>query len=152
ENIDADGIDVDEDILLDVADNPPSEQPSAKVFFTNLGGSTGATVQMTLVNDGNTPIRIASDGFALVPVTGMSVVDVQRELKGLSHLPQKPLTLRAYCRDMQKAAPAAGTVMRLADASTQAEMTPFQRALAASRRLLRSGVLKPDVDDRELYL
>ena len=126
-------------------------RPSAKVFFTSLGGSTGATVQMTVVNDGNVPIRIASDGFALEPVANMTAIDVERELRRLGDLPRKTLTLRAYCRDVNKTAPVAGQILRLADPSVQAQMAPFRRVLAASRRLLDAGVLKPDVE-RELYL
>lgn len=127
-------------------------QPSAKVFFTDLGGSTGDTIRMTVVNDGNVPVRIASDGFALVPVANMTAADVERDLRRLADKPQKTVTVRAYCRDLLKAAPVAGRVMRLADASVQAQMAPFQRVLAASRQLLNSGVLRPDIDDREQYL
>ncbi len=131
---------------------PSLPQPSAKVFFTNLGGSTGDTVRMTIVNDGNVPVRIESDGFALVPVANVTTADVERELQRLARFPQQTVTVRAYCRDIGKAVPQAGTVMRLADASVQAQMVPFQRVIAASGRLLDAGVLKPDVDDRALYL
>jgi hypothetical protein len=134
-----------------VADRPAPYTPSVKIFFTSLGRSTGDAVQMTIVNDGNVPVEIASDGFSLVPLSALTARDVERELQSLAGRPRVTMTLKAYCRDIDKPVPAAGTVMRLADSRVHAGMRPIQRMLAAARRLVEAGTLKPDVD-RETYL
>lgn len=118
--------------------------PSAKVFFTSLGRSSGEAVRMTVVNDGAMPIRIRGDAFALVPLANVTPKDVEREMKKLAGRNQVTVNIEAFCLDFHKPPPTAGMVMGLADYSVQAQMGPIHQMVRAVRRLHKRGALGAD--------
>jgi hypothetical protein len=122
--------------------------PSVKLFFTSLGRSSGESVRMTVVNDGNVPVRIALGAVALEPVEGLNDRDVQRELKRLAGRNQVTVNVEAYCLDFRKPPPAAGMVMRLADPNRQAAVAPLARIGEAARRLYERGALSREADPK----
>jgi hypothetical protein len=126
-----------------------SERPGVKLFFTSLGRSSGESVRMTVVNDGNVPARIALGAVVLEPVEKWTERDVQRELKKLSGRSQVTVNVEAYCLDFGKPPPAAGMVMRLADASKQAKVAPLARIGEAARRLYEKGALNREADSKK---
>ncbi len=127
---------------------PEGERPGVKLFFTSLGRSSGESIRMTIVNDGNVPVRIALGALAVEPVEKLSERDVQRALGRLAGRSQATVTVEAYCLNFRKPPPLAGMVMRLADARTQARMPAIARIGEATRRLQARGALEQEGDPR----
>lgn len=120
--------------------------PSAKVFFTSLGRSSGEAVRMTVINDGDLPIRLRGDAFALVPLDHLTPRDVQREMQKLAGRKQVTVNIEAYCLDFRKPPPSADMVMGLADPGVQTSMAPIQDMVRALRRLHQRGALQGSSD------
>ena len=75
-------------------------KPEAVLF--SLGQSSGDTVRMIAVNDGNVAVEVALDAVVLEPVSGVTSADVNRSLASLAALPRIERTLKAYCRDIRR--------------------------------------------------
>ncbi len=120
--------------------------PGVKLFFVDTGRSSGASVKMTVVNEGAKPITIVGGAFVLEPVQGLSERDVAREIARLKSRKSVSVTIDAYCLNMRKPAPDAGMVMRLVAKPEPAVLTPVQKIASAARVLYDARQIQPDSD------
>jgi hypothetical protein len=116
------------------------------VYVTSTGPLGAGAFRAVLVNGTGVPITLGKSVAVLEPVARLTAQDVERELKAVSHLPQKTVTLDGYCLERTKAAPKAGMVFRMARPGAKARYGPTARVLASARRLRDQKALTPDVD------
>ena len=103
-------------------------------------------MQMTMVNEGPTPVTIVGDAFVLEPVRRLTARDVAREIERGNGAKPVTVTIDAYCLNMSKAPPAAGMVMRIAPDALQAANGPVRRIVIATRALTEAGLIQADGD------
>jgi hypothetical protein len=125
---------------------PPAVVDDLLIYVTSTGPLGGGAIRGVLVNGTSTPIAIGKSVAVLEPVTRVSAKDVERELAALAHLPQKAVTLDAYCLERLKAPPAPGTVFRLAAPGPRARFARVAAVVDAARRLRDEKALTPDID------
>jgi hypothetical protein len=120
--------------------------PGVKLFFVDTGQSSGASIRMTIVNEGSKPVTVVGGAFVLEPVQGISERDVTREIARLKGRKSVTVTIDAYCLNMRKPPPDAGTVMRLVPKPAAAVLTPVQKIASAARVLYDAQQIQPDSD------
>ncbi len=129
--------------------SPP--RPSVKLFFVSTGQTTGPAFRMTAVNDGNVPVWLMLNTFALKPLANVTAADVERQLKPFAGRGRVTMDVDGYCLDFPKEPPPAGMVFGLADDTLQAQMDPIDRIAHTVVRLRERGRLEPDTDDPMEY-
>ncbi|MEZ5320245.1 MAG: hypothetical protein R2752_22775 [Vicinamibacterales bacterium] len=130
---------------------PVHGRPTAvQVLFTSLGESSGPAFTMTVVHDGAGPLSLAASGFVLEPLRNVTAAQAARAMTRITGV-RVTETIEAYCLEMPKAPPAAGTIYRLAPRPVQDRFASFARLMAASRLVRARGELHPDTEPEEYF-
>lgn len=127
---------------------PPS---GLRAVITSLGGSTGETFEITVVNDGQRPVKLSASGLVVEPLKDAAKQQVQKQLAALAS--KNPITARvnAYCLEFVRRPPSPGTLFRIAGPELQQHFAGMRRVLDASRRLQQAGLLKPDSEPQAYF-
>lgn len=123
-----------------------ADEPS--VWITALGGSTGAVARVTVADPDGVLGDLGGGMFVAEPVElePGERMEHAREIARAEAEGARSRPVSAYCLEMRRLAPAAGTPMRIADALTQRRFEGVGPILEASHRVERSGGLHPDGD------
>jgi hypothetical protein len=126
--------------------------PEVQAMFVSLGVATGDAFEVTAINGGERPVRIAADAVVLEPLTSGGGNQVRKDMQDAlkKRGPMDPAPTRAhvsgYCLDYLKAPPTAGGIFRIASAQVQEQFAPLRHVLQAEQRLEQLGKLAPDID------
>lgn len=132
---------------LDVAPSVGS-RPPVESYLIATGGSTGPVVQFVGVNRSGVPVQLPSGGAVFEPVriSAATQARVSGLLQKLIALNGAPKVLNAYCLELLRKPPAAGTILRLAGADVQQRFGDYQKVLGAADKLEQLGRFTPDGD------
>lgn len=124
-----------------------------ETYLVATGGSTGPVVQFYGLNRSGAPVRMPTGAVVFEPVridrpTQQRIAALLGQLVAAGAGPQ---VLNAYCLELLRKPPAAGTVLRVAAAPVQQALGPLQQIFDASDRLATLGRFRPD-SDPEGYL
>jgi hypothetical protein len=130
-----------ETLTLEQASRVPG---GLQFLVSSLGGSTGKTLSMQVLNFTGKPINLQGM-LALEPLKADAQ---QRVTQAFSTLAGKALParvdLRGYCFEFLKLPPIAGQLMTVAAPAAQKRFEPLKRVMTAANRLKRTGQLRPD--------
>lgn len=122
-----------------------------ETYLVATGGSTGPVVQFFGVNRSGVAVAMPSGPLVFEPVRIDRAAQerIGSLLQRLVAAGGQPTVLNAYCLELLRKPPAAGTVMRVASAPVQQSFTSLQRLFGASDRLASLNALRPDSDAGE---
>ncbi len=123
-------------------------------YLTSLGSSTGEAFDLTVVNDGPTPVQLTGDGIVVEPIRKGSDKALRSELLKAAAT-RGPVAsasrLNAYCLEFKLKPPETGMMFHVVEANTQQKYGPAREILRASRRLQAANELKPDSDPADYF-
>jgi hypothetical protein len=131
--------------------------PEIQAMFVSLGVATGDAFEVTAINGGERPVKIAADAVVLEPLASGGGNQVRKSMQDAitKRGPTAPAPTRAhvsgYCMDYFKQPPTAGGIFRVASAQLQEQFAPLRHVLQAEQRLEQVGKLVPDIDPTEYF-
>jgi hypothetical protein len=136
------------ELLATLGGRPTAGALEVETYLVATGGSTGPVVQFFGINRTGVPVTMPTGPLVFEPVR----IDASAQqrigalLQRLVAAGGRPQLLNAYCLELLRKPPSAGTVMRVASASVQQPFTSLSRLFEASDRLNALGRLHPDSD------
>lgn len=121
---------------------------NVETYLIATGGSTGPVVQFFGLNPGDEPVAMPTTLMVFEPVQ-IDRATQQRINELVTRLLEAgamPTVLNAYCLELMRKPPEAGTVLRVAAAPEQARLASLSGLLDASDRLAAAGAFRPDSD------
>ncbi|MGH7582295.1 MAG: hypothetical protein ACREL5_03605, partial [Gemmatimonadales bacterium] len=141
------------DALLPVATAPSGAAAPVEMYLLARGGSTGPVVQLFAINGSGQPLQLDPRAVILEPVAITPAIQsrVTGSLQQFVAAGGAVTTVNAYCLELLRQPPAAGTLLRIAGADVAAPFAKYRTLLDAARRLRDGGLLHPDSDPLEYF-
>lgn len=123
-------------------------RPPVETYLLATGGSTGPVIQFLGLNRGGVPAAMPSGAVVFEPVsiTPATQARVTALLQAYLAAGGQAQLLDAYCLELFRTPPRAGTLMRIAAAPLQQRFQGVGRILDAVKDLDVQGLLHPDSD------
>lgn len=119
-----------------------------ETYLIATGGSTGPVVQFFGLHSGNAPVAMPTTLMVFEPVQIDRATQqrINELVTRLLEVGAMPTVLNAYCLELMRKPPEAGTVLRVAAAPEQARLGSLGGLFDASDRLAAAGAFRPDSD------
>jgi hypothetical protein len=123
--------------------------PELRIYVTSRGELGDSAIEVNVVSSEPQPVELTGGAVVLEPVnlTRQATEQLLAERRALARRGQESTTTAdAYCLELLRELPTAGTVFRIAGAELQQRYAPIQGVLDAARKIRDVGQLAPDSD------